>query len=243
MGGTMNGIIDIGNSSVKWAVFDGEKLVENGRVLYGEWNSIQKAHTLYKPDSWFMSSVQTLPDAKELGFNYELLDLNNTLPVTIRYSTPSTLGKDRIAAVCGARYMFPDSACLVIDAGSCITFDILDEKGNYYGGSISPGLEMRLKAMHTYTGKLPLLNWEEPEGFIGDSTRSSMLQGVKQGVLGETQRQIGLYEEKFPNLRVLITGGDSSFFEKNLKKGIFAAPNLVLIGLNTIRQYKQSLNA
>ncbi|MHB1278629.1 MAG: type III pantothenate kinase [Bacteroidia bacterium] len=239
----MNGIIDIGNSSVKWAVFDGEKLIESGRLLYGEWASLQNTHAHYKPDTWFMSSVQTLPAAEELGFGYEVLDLNTALPVTIQYRTPSTLGKDRIAAVCGARYLFPDSACLVIDAGSCITFDIMDEKGNYFGGSISPGLEMRLKAMHTYTGKLPLLNWEEPEGFIGDSTRTSMLQGVKQGVLGEAQRQIGLYEGKFPGLKVLITGGDASFFEKNLKKGIFAAPNLVLIGLNTIRQYKQSLNA
>lgn len=239
----MNGIIDIGNSSVKWAVFDGEKLIENGRVSYGEWNSIQKADARYKPESWFIASVQTLPDAGELGFEFDVLDLNTQLPVTIHYTTPSTLGRDRIAAICGARFLFPDSACLVIDAGSCITFDSVDEKGNYFGGSISPGIEMRLKAMHTYTGKLPLLSWEEPEGFIGDSTRSSMLQGVKQGVLGETQRQIGLYEEKFPNLKVLITGGDTSFFEKNLKKGIFAAPNLVLIGLNTIRQYKQSLNA
>lgn len=239
----MNGIIDIGNSRVKWAVFDGETLVESGNSLYGEWTSIQKTHARHKPDSWFMSSVQTLPEAGDLGFDYELLDLDTALPVTIQYTTPSTLGKDRIAAICGARYLFPGSACLVIDAGSCITFDIMDEKGNYFGGSISPGIEMRLKAMHTFTGKLPLLSWEEPEGFIGDSTRSSMLQGVKQGVLGETQHQIGLYKEKFPGLKVLITGGDATFFEKNLKKGIFAAPNLVLIGLNTIRQYKQSLNA
>lgn len=239
----MNGIIDIGNSRVKWAVFDGEKIVEYGHLAYGEWKSIQKAHAHYKPESWFIASVQTLPTAEQLGFDYELLDLNTTLPVTIQYATPSTLGRDRIAAVCGARHIFPDSACLVIDAGSCITFDIMDDKGNYFGGSISPGIEMRLKAMHTYTGKLPLLTWEEPEGFIGDSTRGSMLQGVKQGVLGETLRQIGLYEEKFPKLKVLITGGDASFFEKNLKKGIFAAPNLVLIGLNLIRQYKQSLNA
>ncbi|HCS21685.1 MAG TPA: pantothenate kinase [Bacteroidetes bacterium] len=239
----MNGIIDIGNTSVKWAVFDGELLIESGRMPYGEWKSVQKAHARYKPDNWFMSSVQTLPVTNELGFEYEVFDLNTALPVTIRYTTPSTLGKDRIAAICGARHVFPASACLVIDAGSCITFDIMDEKGNYFGGSISPGIEMRLKAMHTYTEKLPLLSWEEPDGFIGDTTRSSMLQGVKQGVLGETLYQISLYEEKFPGLQVLITGGDASFFEKNLKKGIFAAPNLVLIGLNTILQYKQSLNA
>ena len=97
--------------------------------------------------------------------------------------------------------------------------------------------------MHEFTGKLPELEWEDLEGHLGDSTKTSMLQGVKQGVLGELGRQIDLYTEKYPNLRVLITGGDSPFFEKNLKKDIFAAPNLVLIGLNTIQNYKQSLNA
>lgn len=239
----MNGIIDIGNSSVKWAVFDGQKLLENGRMAYGNWASLQKAQTDYKPASWFISSVQTLPTAEQLGFAYEMLDLNTQLPVTIRYATPSTLGKDRIAAVCGARNLFPDLPCLVMDAGTCITFDIVDAQGIYYGGSISPGIEMRLKAMHAYTEKLPLLSWEEPDGFVGDSTKASMLQGVKQGVLGETQRQIGLYQEKYPDLKVLVTGGDGPFFEKSLKKDIFAAPNLVLIGLNTILLYKQSLNA
>lgn len=239
----MNGIIDIGNTRVKWAVFDQQEMLENGSMPYGEWASVQEANKKYPSLSWFLSSVQNLPNREQLGFNYELLDLSTTLPVTILYSTPSTLGRDRVAGVCAAHHLFPNTPCLVIDAGTCITFDILDEKGNYLGGSISPGIKMRLEAMHTFTGSLPLLHWEEVDGFIGDSTKTSMLQGVKQGILGETLHQISLYTETFPGLKVLVTGGDSPFFEKSLKKDIFAAPNLVLIGLNTIRLFKQSLNA
>jgi len=239
----MNGIIDIGNSAVKWAVFQENQLLEHGKLLYGDWITLQEIQVKHPSISWFISSVHAIPEEKELGFAFHLLDVSDTLPVTIGYKTPSTLGRDRIAAVCGARYLFPNSACLVIDAGTCITYDLLDQDGKYHGGAISPGIVMRLKAMNEFTGKLPLLDWEDLEGFLGDSTKSSMLQGVKQGMLGEAVRQIDLYAEKYADLKVLITGGDSPFFEKNLKKDIFAAPNLVLIGLNTIQNYKQSLNA
>jgi len=239
----MNGIIDIGNTAVKWALFDGTELLEAGRISYGQWEKLQEIHTKYPSIYWFMSSVQLEPTEKELGFSYQVLNLSESLPVTICYETPSTLGRDRLAAICGAKHLFPNTACLVIDAGTCITYDLLDSENKYHGGSISPGIQMRLKAMHEFTGKLPLIDWEDLDGFIGDSTKASMLQGIKQGLLGESTRQIDLYTEKYPDLRVLITGGDSPFFEKNLKKDIFAAPNLVLIGLNTIQNYKQSLNA
>ncbi|MBI1221131.1 MAG: type III pantothenate kinase [Bacteroidetes bacterium] len=238
-----SGILDIGNSSVKWALFEGDDLLESGVCTYGEWEKLRQLHTHHAPISWFMSSVQQVPSTAELGFKCEELDLNHALPVTILYQTPSTLGKDRIAGICGARHLFPNQACLVIDAGTCITFDLVDAEGNYPGGSISPGIQMRLKAMHEQTGRLPLLDWEDPDGFIGDSTKMSMLQGVKQGVLGECERQIRLYKERYPSLQILITGGDCSFFEINLKMDIFAAPNLVLTGLNTILHYKKSLDA
>lgn len=239
----MNGIIDIGNSAVKWAVFQENTWMDGGRLRFGDWFPLQELHGKYPNTVWFISSVQNIPSEQEIGFPYEVLDLSGALPVTIRYKTPSTLGRDRLAAVCGAQHLFPKNSCLVIDAGTCITYEILDAEGNYYGGAISPGINMRLKAMHTFTGKLPELVWADLNGFLGDSTSSSMLQGVKQGILGEASRQIDLYTEKYPDLKVLITGGDSPFFEKNLKKVIFAAPNLVLIGLNTIQNYKQSLNA
>lgn len=239
----MNGIIDIGNSAVKWAVFQGHTVLESGRLNYGQWGALQNMHAKYPKLNWFVSSVQDLPAVEDLGFSYHILELSDTLPVTIRYKTPSTLGRDRLAAVCGALHLFPSTVCLVIDAGTCITYELLDPEGNYHGGAISPGIIMRLKAMHEFTGKLPQLEWEDLDGFLGDSTKASMLQGVKQGILGEVGRQIDLYTEKYPDLKVLITGGDSPFFEKNLKKDIFAAPNLVLIGLNTIQNYKQSLNA
>lgn len=239
----INGILDIGNTRIKWGLFEKDMLLIDGQIAYGEWEVLRALNAEYADIQWFVSSVQALPKMDELGFHYEVLDVHQSLPVTIRYETPSTLGKDRIAGVCGAKFLFPEYACLVIDAGTCITYDVVDTEGNYPGGSISPGIQMRLKAMHTFTGKLPELEWESPEGFIGDSTKNSMLQGVKQGVLGECERQIALYTAKFPDLKVLITGGDASFFEKHLKKDIFAAPNLVLTGLNTIKNYKQSLDA
>lgn len=238
----MNGIIDIGNTAVKWALFEGEQMLENGRTTYGDWTPIQRMHEKFPGTNWLLSSVREQPSPTELGFAYERME-NSSLPVTIRYSTPSSLGKDRIAAVCGALALFPGQACLVIDAGTCITYDFLDATGIYHGGSISPGIHMRLKAMHEFTGKLPLVEWEVPEGYIGDSTLNSMLQGVKQGVLGEAGRQIALYEAENPGIRVIVSGGDTDFFVENLKKGIFAAPFLVLTGLNKILQHKQSLNA
>lgn len=239
----INGIIDIGNTAVKWAVFEGNELLKSGKSSFGDWTAIQKLNKEFETVNWFVSSVHALPEVSELGFSFQTLETDGPLPVTIRYKTPSTLGRDRLAAVCGAHHLFPNTPSLVIDAGTCITFDVIDGAGNYFGGAISPGIFMRLKAMHQFTGKLPQLEWEDLDGFIGDSTKNSMLQGVKQGVLGEANHQIDRYTEKYPNLRVLVTGGDGPFFEKNLKKDIFAAPNLVLIGLNTIQNYKQSLNA
>lgn len=238
----MNGIVDIGNSYVKWGLFREETLVRSGRTDYGDWATLKeldKEHTV----NWFFSSVQQMPDATETGFSFDIFEPGETLPVTIDYRTPSTLGKDRIAAVCGALSLFPGETCLVIDAGTCITCDLLLADGKYPGGSISPGIRMRLKAMHAFTGRLPDIAWEDIPAFPGDSTKNSMLQGVKQGVLGEIERQIRLYGENYPGLKVLVSGGDADFFEKNLKKDIFAAPYLVLVGLNKILIHKQSLNA
>ncbi|MDX5320066.1 MAG: type III pantothenate kinase [Bacteroidota bacterium] len=239
----INGIIDIGNSSVKFGVFENHQLMKSGKCAFGDWTPIQELAKAYPDAQWMMSTVQEAPSTSELGIQYQLLDVRERLPVTIAYATPSTLGKDRIAAVCGAWSLFPGIPCLVIDAGTCITFDFIDAQGVYHGGSISPGLHMRLKAMHQFTGKLPELSWEEPEGFIGNSTQTSMLQGVKQGLIGEVLHQVELYKKEYSGLKVLITGGDAPFFEKNLKIDIFAAPNLVLIGLNTLLLHKQSLDA
>ena len=231
------GILDIGNTAVKWAVFNDLEMLDQGR-MDGHADDYRQLAENHGDLNWYWSSTRDDGDLAVSLLGAQEILLEEPLPVTIAYRTPSTLGRDRLAAVCGAHQLFPKSPCLVIDAGTCITFDLVDAAGNYPGGSISPGLNIRLKAMHTFTGKLPLQEWEDPEDFIGDSTRNSMLQGVKQGLIGEAERQIRLYEARYPDLRILLSGGDSGFFEKHLKKDIFAAPYLVLIGLNAIQHYK-----
>jgi len=124
--------------------------------------------------------------------------------------------------------------CLVIDAGTCITYDFVDANRNYQGGGISPGLNMRFRAVHTFTAKLPLVTPIKGARLIGDTTESSIQSGVVNGLLAEMEGIIRLYTEEFPGLRVILCGGDAGFFENQLKASIFASPELVLLGLNSI---------
>jgi len=179
--------------------------------------------------------------------NYSTLQLDHAtpLPIRMKYETPETLGKDRIALAVAAHKIHSDEPTLVIDAGTCITYDFVDAEGTYYGGAISPGVQMRLKAMHFGTSSLPLINWQKEMKGIpelnGKSTISSMLSGVVNGAKGEMEAFIVKYSENRPNLKVLLTGGDAEFFEKELKNGIFADPNLLLKGLNEILDYNLHL--
>jgi type III pantothenate kinase len=163
------------------------------------------------------------------------------LPITNHYATPATLGVDRLAGACGARQMFPGSNCLVIDAGTCITYDFLDAGGSYLGGGISPGLHMRFQAVHTFTKKLPLVQAVDNINLIGNSTEQCIQSGVIHGVLEEVQGIIRQYREKFEDLKVILCGGDTHFFENQLKASIFAVPELVLSGLNSILIYNVNL--
>jgi len=147
------------------------------------------------------------------------------------------LGKDRIAAVTGAWSMFPAKNILAIDAGTCITYDLITSNGEYLGGGISPGIRMRFQAMHTFTGKLPLVEPEDFDELIGRSTRESLLSGVYNGVMAEISELIRLYGKKFDDLTVILTGGDHVFLHNKLKISIFAVPELVLLGLNEIFDY------
>jgi type III pantothenate kinase len=141
---------------------------------------------------------------------------------------------DRIAGVCGAIQLFPGSNNLVIDAGTCITYDFVDEMAQYHGGGISPGLNMRFKAVHTFTAKLPLVSAKAGVDLIGTTTETSIQSGVINGLLSEIEGTIGRYAVKFPGLKVILCGGDAGFFENQLKATIFAVPDLVLFGLNSI---------
>jgi len=156
------------------------------------------------------------------------------LPFAINYKTPQTLGVDRLAACAGAASLFPQKDVLVIDAGTCVTYDLLNKNTGYEGGAISPGLHMRYKALQQFTGKLPLIEHRDFEDLTGKSTEESILSGVQNGLIAEVSDIIAQYKATFPDLHLLICGGDAPFLAKRLKYDIFAEPNLVLTGLHYI---------
>ena len=237
-----NLVIDIGNSRTKFAVFNNRRLEEIFTDL-----TIEEAEAListHQISNSILSSVKrdTAGWEEFLKENTDFLRFSAQLKtsVHIKYLTPGTLGLDRLAAVIGAYALYPNRNCLVIDAGTCITYDAVDTEGNYYGGSISPGLKMRLQAMHTFTGGLPAVELNENfADWQGNDTVSAMLSGVVNGTRSEVLGFIDDYSSRYSNLQVLLCGGDMNFFDTRLKSSIFAQtfktePHLVLIGLNEV---------
>jgi type III pantothenate kinase len=165
------------------------------------------------------------------------LDHRTELPIENLYETPETLGKDRIAAAVGANELFPDQNLLIIDAGTAITYDLVSEKNQFIGGNISPGLEMRFKALHHFTGRLPLISYSEVFQPIGRNTHDAILAGVQNGILFEMEQTIDFFNRNYQNLHIIMTGGDSNFFDKKLNYSIFVHFNLTLIGLNRILEH------
>jgi type III pantothenate kinase len=239
----MNLVIDYGNSAAKVGIFDHQNLLEKHTI-----DSLDELATYVKnsaADSIIVSSVKE-DSEKIIGFTEQAsrkFILTHALPLPIKnlYATPSTLGVDRIAGVCGAQQIFPNEHCLVIDAGTCVTFDFIDSRGRFFGGAISPGLKMRFKAVHTFTAKLPLVSPTDILSLIGDSTETCIQSGVINGMVAELDGIISQYSQKFDGLRVILCGGDALFFENKLKTSIFASPDLVLIGLNSILNYNVTL--
>jgi type III pantothenate kinase len=235
-------IIDLGNTLQKLAVFEGKEIVykETFQKLPPETlTGFIEKHGPFRGiiQSSVVIHTRELEELLSRAGKFILLTDQTPLPVKNNYETPKTLGKDRIAAVTGAWSLFPGRNSLVIDAGTCITYDLVTGNGEYLGGGISPGIRMRFKALHTFTGKLPLIEPDEYNDLIGKSTRESILSGVYNGVIGEITELVKLYREKYENLNVLITGGDHDFLHNKLKISIFAAPELVLLGLNEILDY------
>lgn len=233
----MNLALDFGNTFAKAGFFDGEELKEVTNIQLDDLSALVDER---QPDHIIISSVsESLSHikAKLTGKNLVVLKHNMPLPFKIDYKTPETLGLDRIAAVAGAQQIFPDTNCLVIDTGTCFTYDLIDKSGTYHGGGISPGIRMRFQALHNFTANLPLIEFEEDSPLIGQSTKDSILSGVVNGTIAEITEIIGMYSDKFADLRIIICGGDAKFFENRLKASIFAAPELVLRGLNRILLY------
>ena len=170
-------------------------------------------------------------------YNAILLSEKTLVPIKNLYRNKETLGNDRLAAIVGAYFLYPKKKVIVFDAGTCLTIDFLNEKGEYIGGRISPGIDMRYKALHNFTEKLPLMQKQKTVPIIGNDTDSSIISGVQQGILAEIDSTISEYRLQNPYTIALITGGDCFFFEREIKSSIFAQPDLVMIGLREILDF------
>lgn len=237
----MNLVIDGGNTLLKAGLFEGNQLVQTlVDVTVTELTQLAVTHQV---KHIIISSVGSKTDELQEAFNdWGAITLRHHTPqpLQISYATPHTLGMDRLAAVAGAYALYPQSNSLVIDAGSCITYDMVDKDGNYHGGNITPGLRMKLKALNAFTARLPLVEPRAIDDFIGNDTSTSMLSGVIFGTVSEMDGLISLYKKKFGDLQVILCGGDAAFFESKIKHHIFVVPQLVLIGLNSILEYNVS---
>lgn len=235
----MNLIIDVGNTSVKVAVFEQNTIifsvVFDKKIILSE---LKKIIRKYKITDGIMSSVASISEKKiekiQKLIKLRLVSSTTKVPFINLYKTPKTLGVDRIALVCSAVTKYPNKNVLVIDAGTCITFDFVNSKSEYLGGAISLGINLRYKALHSFTAKLPLLEKKETNNFIGKSTEESIHSGVVNGVVKELDGIIKDYKEKYGNLTAVLTGGDTNFLSKQLKSSIFANQNFLLYGLNQL---------
>ncbi len=238
----MNLIIDIGNTATKYYIFNSNKILYKGKIASEkEVNYTSLFNKFPEIRNIIISSVAddeaNIPQAiKNKLQKFIYLDENTDLPIKNKYKTKKTLGKDRIAAVVGAYDIYPNQNVLVIDAGTAITFDFINENAEYEGGNISPGLNMRFKALGKFTHKLPKLSQTPDFKFIGTSTNEAIISGVQLGIIFETDAYIDEFKQKYDNLKVILTGGDAFFFVNKLKNSIFANSNLTALGLNRILQ-------
>ena len=237
-----NLIVDAGNSRVKVFVFEEDSVLESSIVLENEFEKkIKKIFSEHNIFKIILSSVGPLTTkiVKILQDFNDILVLSHStkVPFINKYLTPTTLGVDRIALVSAATNVYPDKHVLVIDAGTCITYDFKNSKNEYLGGAISPGLKMRFKALNQFTEKLPLLEASEEVNLIGNNTNNSILSGVINGMVSEIDGVIDKYKWEFGDLTVVLTGGDTYFLSKRLKNSIFANPNFLQEGLNSILIY------
>jgi type III pantothenate kinase len=240
----MNLIVDIGNTRVKAAVFEGDTVVF--LIVFDKKRIVSEVKKIIKKNNisrGIISSVASISSKKLLKLEsllpFLVVSSSIKLPFKNLYKTPKTLGVDRIGLVVSAVKKYTSSNVLVIDAGTCITFDFVNEKSEYLGGAISPGIKMRFQSLHGYTSKLPLLEKTKLHNFIGKSTNESINSGVVNGVIKEVEGVVADYKEKYTNLTVVLTGGDTNFLAKQLKSSIFANPNFLLEGLNKLLIFNQ----
>lgn len=242
----MNLVIDIGNTRVKAALFKDNdlfelKIYDSVSALLSDFNFIRQAKnaiigSVVDELELFYSALSSI--LPTLVFNSQ-----TKTPLINLYHSAATLGSDRLAASIGAYNLYPNSTILVIDAGTCIKYNFTNSKNEYLGGAISPGIEMKFKALEHFTSKLPLINFDRSyTELIGENTENSILSGVLNGSIAEIDGLISDYKSKFPDIICILTGGDSEFLAKRLKNSIFTHQNLVLKGLNDILNYNLEKN-
>jgi type III pantothenate kinase len=232
-------VIDIGNTRVKFAVFVGNQ--QQGSIGHN-WPELERLSSDKKFGSVLIASVadqdhtqrafRLFPDA--LLYNSAL-----QLPIHNNYRTPETLGVDRVANAVAAHHLASGKPALVVDAGTCLKMDFIDQNGSYQGGSISPGLSMRFKSMHAFTANLPLIEVWDTHTLIGKTTHESMVSGAVNGMAAEIFGTIQRYSNLYEDLIVFITGGDMHFFDLDIKNPIFAHENLTLLGLKLILEVNE----
>ena len=239
----MNLTIDSGNSYCKILIFQDNNIVCRDVCKSLSTRYLQQLFKTFEIESAMISSVVSIkPALKNQLKKFKVKELTNSIKIPIKnlYTTPKTLGKDRLANVIAANFLFPKENTLVIDAGTCIKYDFIDSKGQYKGGNISPGLNMRFLSMNQLTNKLPLVESKNPNQLIGISTVSALQTGVYNGIVAEIEGVANRYSKEYPNLKIIITGGNSLDFVSQLNLSIFAAADLVNIGLNEIIKYNFS---
>lgn len=236
--------VDVGNTRIKAAVFEESNALEN--FIFEKTELEEKIKKILEHYSnctdLVVASVGNVEKQSFLTFEKQLtvhfFTHEDVFPFQNKYATPKTLGIDRMILAAGATLQFPKKNRLVIDAGTCITYDFIDENDNYLGGAISPGLRLRYEALHNFTARLPLLTLETPDTYIGNSTAQAIHSGVVNGFVYEIDGFIDEYRREFSNFIIILTGGDADFLAKRLKNTIFANSNFLLESLNQTYQYK-----
>jgi type III pantothenate kinase len=236
-------VIDHGNTRTKLSIFEGDVIVHRA-VLYDM--TLQDLKTFLEPFDTISKVALSATGHFEEDFklflrkHYQFIELTHEtqIPIQNHYETPKTLGKDRLAAVIAAHGLYPQQNVLVIDAGTCITYDFVTAAGDYYGGSIAPGLSMRFRAMHEFTAKLPLITKADTTDFIGVNTETAMRTGAQYGFIYEIEGFYNAYIQRFGVCKTLLTGGDAVFIAQHLVHLQFEIQNdLVPIGLNAVLKH------
>lgn len=234
-------VIDSGNTNTKLGVFSAGKLQKKYLI---------NTDSCYLPDdikgnNFPLGIISSTAKKNSCLFNliikefphFMIMDHKTLLPIGVAHNSPETLGQDRKAACVGANYIFGNNPLLVIDAGSALTFDLVLPGKGMTGGNISPGLTMRFKSLYNFSGNLPLLKADKIDNLMGKTTNESIISGVQTGAIKEVEWYTEYFSEKYTDIKIVLTGGDSGFFAEYLKNSIFVKPNLVLIGLYRILIY------